>query len=68
MVDVNKLKGLFREKGITIEEAAKIAQISPATMTRRLSTGIFGTDEIDNLVHGLEIENPEYIFFVKEVT
>lgn len=68
MVDVNKLKGLFREKGITIEEAAKIAHISAATMTRRLSTGVFGTDEIDNLVHGLQIDNPESIFFAKEVT
>lgn len=68
MVDVNKLRGLFRERGITIEDAAKIAKISAATMTRRLNTGVFGTDEIDNLVAGLAIENPEQIFFVKEVT
>ncbi len=65
MVDTNKLRGLFREKGITIAEAAKIAGISEPTMQRRLNTGIFGTDEIDKLVQALKIKKPTEIFFAK---
>ena len=68
MVNTNKLKGLFREKGITIEQAAKIAGISASTMQRRLESGVFMTDEIDRLVYGLKIEKPAEIFFVNEVT
>ena len=68
MVNTNKLKGLFREKGITIEQAAKIAGISASTMQRRLESGVFMTDEIDHLVYGLKIEKPAEIFFVNEVT
>lgn len=68
MVDTNKLRGLFRERNLTLEQAARIAKISPATLQRRLNTGVFGTDEIDNLVAGLEIDHPETIFFVNKVT
>lgn len=66
MVNTNKLKGLFREKGVTIEQAAKVAGISTSTMTRRLESGIFMTDEIDRMVAGLQIENPADIFFCQE--
>lgn len=68
MVDTNKLRGLFREKNLTLAEAARLAGISPSTMQRRLDSGIFGTDEIDNLVNALNIKKPETIFFVRKVT
>lgn len=67
MVDVNKLKGVFREKGITIEQAASYAGISSSTMQRRLDSGVFGTDEIDKLISALKIKRPQEIFFVKKV-
>ena len=68
MVDTDKLRGLFREKRLTIADAARLAGISPSTMQRRLETGIFGTDEIDMLVKALNIKKPETIFFVNKVT
>ena len=68
MVNTNKLRGVIRERGLTIEQAAKVANISPSTMHRKLNSGIFGTDEIDRLVDGLSIQNPTEIFFVREVT
>lgn len=67
MVDTDKLRGLFREKRLTLAEAAEVAGISPSTMQRRLETGVFGTDEIDRLVDGLKIKKPESIFFVRKV-
>lgn len=68
MVDTDKLRGLFREKRLTLADAAKIAGLSISTMQRRMETGVFGTDEIDRLVAGLKIKKPETIFFVKKVT
>lgn len=68
MVNTDKLRGVFREKGCSVAQAAAIAGISPATMDRRLRNGVFGTDEIDKLVVGLSIENPEEIFFTQLVT
>lgn len=68
MVDSNKLKGIFREKGYTVAEAAKVAGISPATMTRNLSKGIFGSDEIEKMIVGFDIKNPMDIFFTDGVT
>jgi predicted DNA-binding protein (UPF0251 family) len=66
MVDTNKLRGLIREKGLTIADAAKIAGVSTPTFQRRLDSGIFGTDEIDKLVDGLKIKKPTEIFFVRQ--
>ena len=66
MVDTNKLRGAIRERGLTIADAANIAEISAATMQRKLKSGVFGTDEIDKLVEGLKIKNPTEIFFVRE--
>ena len=65
MVDVNKLRGIIRERNLTIADAAKIANISPMTMHRKLKSGIFGTDEIDKLVDGLGIKKPTEVFFVR---
>lgn len=67
MVDSNKLRGIFREKECTIEDAAKVAGISTATMTRNLKKGIFGSDEIERMIVGFEIKNPMEIFFADKV-
>ena len=65
MVDTNKLRGVIRERGLTLTDAAKIAGVSAPTFQRRLESGIFGTDEIDKLVDGLKIKKPAEIFFVR---
>lgn len=68
MVDTNKLRGLFREKRLTVAQAARLAGISTSTMHRKLNSGVFDTDEIDRMVDSLHIAEPEKIFFVHKVT
>lgn len=65
MVNTDKLRGIFRENGTSIANAAKMIGISEATMHRKLNSGIFGTDEIDKLIDAFNIKNPIDIFFAQ---
>lgn len=52
-------------KGFTKDELAEKIGMSRSTLTRRLNTGVFGTDEVKKIVTVLEIENPMSIFFAE---
>ena len=67
MIEINKLKAKFVENGFTQSDIAKKLGISDKTMTARMKSGIFGSDEIDKMVEILMIENPADIFFAKKV-
>ena len=66
MVNTDKLRGIFRENGMSIAKAAKMIGISEATMHRKLNSGIFGTDEIDKLIEVFNIKDPINIFFAQK--
>ena len=66
MVNTDKLRGIFRENGMSIAKAAKMIGISEATMHRKLNSGIFGTDEIDKLIEAFNIKDPINIFFAQK--
>ena len=68
MINTNKLRGIIKAKGYTLEEGAKAIGISSATMQRKMKAGVFGSDEIDKMIVVFEIQNPADIFFAKEVT
>lgn len=65
MIRVNDLKAEFTRNGYTQEEIAKKLGITPNTLRRRLTTGVFGSDEISKLIDILNIENPMSIFFAE---
>ncbi|OOM74980.1 helix-turn-helix domain-containing protein [Clostridium sp. BL-8] len=65
MILVNELKGKIKAKGYTQEKLARELGISPKTLCTKLSKGIFGSDEIENMIKILEIQNPIEIFFAK---
>ena len=52
-------------KGYTKDELAKKIGMRRSTLTRRMKTGIFGTDEVKKIVSVLEIKNPMPIFFAE---
>lgn len=52
-------------KGFTKDELAEKIGMSRSTLTRRLKTGVFGTDEVKKIVTVLGIENPMSIFFAE---
>lgn len=67
-MNINKLKGLFVEKGYTQKDIAKELGITPNTLRRRMKEEIFNSDEINKLIEILDIKNPMEIFFTNKVT
>jgi transcriptional regulator with XRE-family HTH domain len=65
MILVNELKGKIKAKGYTQERLAKELGISPKTLSNKLSKGVFGTNEIEQIIKILDIKNPLEIFFAE---
>lgn len=63
MVQVNKLRGIIAEKGLTQTAIAKEIGITPKTFYDRMNKGVFGSDEIEVMIKLLDIKDPVSIFF-----
>lgn len=68
MVDVNKIRGIIAERGLSQRKVAEELGITEKTFYRKMRIGVFGTDEASRLVEILAIENPGEIFFAELVT
>lgn len=68
MVDTNRLKSVIVLNGKTQEDVAKHLGMSPKTFYLRMKNGVFGSDEIEEMIDYLNIEEPMPIFFAKAVT
>jgi transcriptional regulator with XRE-family HTH domain len=68
MVDTNRLKSVIVLNGKTQEDVAKHLGMSPKTFYLRMKNGVFGSDEIEEMIDYLNIEEPMPIFFAKTVT
>lgn len=64
MVDVNKLKGLIVEKGLTQTEVYNRMGLSKRQWQGRIEKKKFDSDDMLLLIRILEIDNPSPIFFV----
>ncbi len=67
-MNINKLKGLFVEKGYTQKDIAKELGMTTETLRRRMNSEIFNSDEINKLIDILDIKEPMEIFFANKVT
>ena len=65
MLNVDKILGRIAEKRMTQKEVANRLGITETTMTRRLKTGNFWTDELEMLTEILEIDSPGVFFYAK---
>lgn len=67
--DLNKLKGLMREKGLTQEDIAKELNIAPSTFNLKVNgNAYFSQDEIfaiSNILNISDNEYKEYFFTLK---
>lgn len=68
MVDVNKLKGLIVERGLTQTEVRNRMGLTKRQWQCRIEKKKFDSDDMMKLITILEISNPSPIFFVNEVT
>ena len=68
MIQVNKLRGIIAEKGLSQSDVAKEIGITPKTFYEKMKIGVFGSDEIETMIELLDIEDPVSIFFAPKVT
>lgn len=65
MIDVNRLRGMISEKGMSQRKVAKILGMTEKTFYTKMRKGVFDSDEMQCMVDVLQIENPSEIFFAK---
>ncbi len=58
----NKLKALIVEAGMTQQDVAHHLGITPKTFYAKMKKGVFGTDEVTEMINLLKIQNPVDIF------
>lgn len=63
MIDVNKLRGVIAERGMSQQNVAEHLGITRNTFYSRMKKGVFGSDEIEKMIVLLDISNPIEIFF-----
>jgi len=68
MVDTLKIKALVVERGMTQTEVAKKLGMSNKVWYDRMNKKKFDSEEMYNLIHILNIDNPTPIFFADNVT
>ena len=68
MVDTLKIKALIVENGMTQTAVAEKMGISRKTWYDKMSKKKFDSEEMYNLIHILNIDNPIPIFFADKVT
>lgn len=62
MVEVNKLRGIIAERGLSQRKVAELLGVTEKTFYSKMKKGIFGTDEVEKMIEILSIENPIDIF------
>ena len=67
VIRTDKLRGIIAERGRSQADVAQMLGITPKTFYEKMKIGIFGSDEIQKMIDGLEIENPMDIFFASKV-
>lgn len=68
MVNTNKLRGIIAERGLDQKDVAEMIGKTPKTFYEKMKKGKFDSDEIMQMVEGLDIKNPADIFFASDVT
>lgn len=66
MVATEKLRGIIAEQGLSQRQVAKKLGMTEKTFYSKMKKGVFGTDEVDQMIAILKIENPVDIFFPKK--
>ena len=68
MIDINALKGVIVSRNMTQQDVARHLNMAPKTFYAKMKKGVFGSDEMEDMIELLAIENPSDIFFANKVT
>lgn len=66
MIAVDKLRGIIAERGMSQRKVAAHLGMAEKTFYSKMQRGIFGTDEVEQMIELLNIENPVEIFLAKK--
>lgn len=68
MVNVNRLRGIIAERGMSQSKVAKSLGITAKTFYIKMKEARFDSDEMNDMIDLLNIEDPAEVFFAKKVT
>lgn len=68
MIKTDELRGIIAKNNLSQAKVAEEIGITPKTFYEKMNKGVFGSDEIEVMIHLLKIENPVDIFFCQGVT
>lgn len=63
MVNVNRLRGIIAERGLSQRKVAEHLGMAEKTFYTKMKKGVFDSDEMSEMITLLDIENPTEIFF-----
>ena len=66
MVATDKLRGIIAERGMSQRQVAKLLGLNEKTFYSKMQKGVFGTDEVEQMVELLSIPNPADIFLARK--
>ena len=66
MVQANEVLACMARAGKTRGDVANALGICPRTLTAKLKSGVFKSNEIETLIDMLHIDNPMDVFFAHE--
>lgn len=65
MIDTMKLRGIISERGLSQRKVAKTLGMTEKTFYGKMKKGVFDSDEIQQMIELLQIENPIDVFFAQ---
>lgn len=66
MIRTDELRGIIAKNNYSQARVAEEIGITPKTFYEKMNKGVFGSDEIEVMIHFLHIDNPMDIFFARE--
>lgn len=66
MVATDKPRGIIAERGMSQRQVAKLLGLNEKTFYSKMQKGVFGTDEVEQMVELLSIPNPADIFLARK--
>lgn len=66
MVAVDKLRGIIAERGMSQRQVAENLGMNEKTFYSKMRKGVFGTDEAEQMIILLNIDNPVEIFLASK--
>lgn len=66
MIKTDELRGIIAKNNLSQAKVAEVLGITPKTFYEKMNRGVFGSDEIEAMIHLLKIENPIEIFFARK--